>query len=217
MRFWLRVAEPGSTTFGPMRRVANEPLNLGIADLHANDFRVATYPKNTVAMVAGHPRVFVVWDGCRARTLGDTVCEEPAIKLRYSDDAGVSWSRTRVLSASGDNYFPTIDADRSSGRVAVAWYTSRFDPVFHNRQDVELVSLDRATARVVQRQRVTRTSNEPEADPLLGGAFIGDYFEVAAEHGTGYVHFNANYVSIRLLGEGLPIPQQDNFLITRPL
>jgi hypothetical protein len=127
MRFWLRVAEPGSTTFGPLRRVADEPLNLGIADLHANDFRVATYPKNTVAMVEGRPRVFVVWDGCRARTLGDTVCEEPAIKLRYSDDAGVSWSRTQVLSAGGDNYFPTIDADRGSGRVAVAWYTSRFD------------------------------------------------------------------------------------------
>jgi hypothetical protein len=217
MRFWLRVAEPGSTTFGPLRRVADEPLNLGIADLHANDFRVATYPKNTVAMVGGRPRVFVVWDGCRARTLGDTVCEEPAIKLRYSDDAGVSWSRTQVLSAGGDNYFPTIDADRGSGRVAVAWYTSRFDPVFHNRQDVELVSLNRATAKVVRRQRVTRISNDPEADPLLGGAFIGDYFEVAAEHGTGYVHFNANYVSIRLLGEGVPIPQQDNFLIRKPL
>ncbi len=122
-----------------------------------------------------------------------------------------------MLSAGGDNYFPTIDADRGSGRVAVAWYTSRFDPVFHNRQDVELVSLDRATATVVRRQRVTRLSNEPEADPLLGGLFIGDYFEVAAEHGTGYVHFNANYVSIRLLGEGLPIPQQDNFLIRKPL
>ena len=82
---------------------------------------------------------------------------------------------------------------------------------------VQLVSLDLTTAKVVRRQRVTPVSNEPEADPLLGGAFIGDYFEVAAEHGTGYVHFNANYVSIRLLGEGVPIPQQDNFLIRRPL
>jgi Winged helix-turn helix len=145
MRFWLRVAEPGSTTFGPLRQVANEPLNLGIADLHANDFRVATYPKNTVAMVHGRPRVFVVWDGCRARTFGDTVCEEPAIKLRYSDDAGVTWSRTQVLSVRGDNYFPTIDTDPATGRVAVAWYTTRFDPVFHNRQDVELVSLNSVT------------------------------------------------------------------------
>lgn len=145
MRFWLRVAEPGSTTFGPLRQVANEPLNLGIADLHANDFRVATYPKNTVAMVHGRPRVFVVWDGCRARTFGDTVCEEPAIKLRYSDDAGVTWSRTQVLSVRGDNYFPTIDTDPATGRVAVAWYSTRFDPVFHNRQDVELVSLNSVT------------------------------------------------------------------------
>ena len=52
---------------------------------------------------------------------------------------------------------------------------------------------------------------------MLGGTFIGDYFEVAANNGTGYVHFNANYVSIRLLGEGFPIPQQDNFLIRRAL
>jgi hypothetical protein len=217
MRFWLRVAEPGSTTFGPLRQVANEPLNLGFADLHANDFRVATYPKNTVAMVHGRPRVFVVWDGCRARTFGDTVCEEPAIKLRYSDDAGVTWSRTQVLSVRGDNYFPTIDTDPDTGRVAVAWYTTRFDPVFHNRQDVELVSLNSVTGAVARRQRLTPLSNDPEADPLLGGTFIGDYFEVAAHNGTGYVHFNANYVSIRLLGEGFPIPQQDNFLIRRSL
>ena len=70
---------------------------------------------------------------------------------------------------------------------------------------------------MARRQRLTPLSNDPEADPVLGGTFIGDYFEVAAHNGTGYVHFNANYVSIRLLGEGFPIPQQDNFLIRRAL
>jgi hypothetical protein len=217
MRFWLRVAEPGSTIFGPLRQVANEPLNLGIADLHANDFRVATYPKNTVAMVHGRPRVFVVWDGCRARTFGDTVCEEPAIKLRYSDDAGVTWSRTQVLSVRGDNYFPTIDTDPATGRVAVAWYSTRFDPVFHNRQDVELVSLNSVTRGGGAAPAAHPAVQRPGGRSLLGGTFIGDYFEVAAHNGTGYVHFNANYVSIRLLGEGFPIPQQDNFLIRRAL
>ncbi len=208
MRFWLRVAEPGSTTFGPQRLVAAAPRNIGLAELHADGFRISTYPKNTVAMVHGKPRVFVTWDECKIRVLGDSVCEEPQVKLRYSDDLGRSWSSTRVVSQAGDNYFPTI-----TGRVAVAYYTSRYDPVFHNRQDVELVTLDAGTVRLTSRQRITPFSNEPEADPLFNdGRFIGDYIEVAAQSGSAYVHFNANYVSVRLLGAGVPVPQQDNFL-----
>jgi len=212
MRFWLRVAEPGSTSFGPPRLVARAPLNLGIATLHANGFRASTYPKNTVAMVNGRPRVFLTWEECAVRVLGDSTCEEPQVKLRWSDDLGKSWQPTRVVSGGGDNYFPTIDSDPASGNVTVAYYTSRFDPVFHNRQDVEVVTVPAATGSVVRRQRVTPLSNEPEADPLLGPAFIGDYFEVNAQNGRAVVHFNANYTSIPLLGEGVPIPQQDNFV-----
>lgn len=64
--------------------------------------------------------------------------------------------------------------------MEVAYYTNRFDPVFHNRQDVELVELNAATSAVTDRQRLTSLSNESEADPLLGGLFIGDYIEVYA-------------------------------------
>lgn len=212
MTFWMRVAPPGSTTFGPARRVAAEPLNLGIAPLHANDFRIATYPKNDVKVVNGRNRVFVVWDGCRARVLGDSICEEPAIRMRYSDNDGRSWSATKVLSAGGDNYFPTISANKGGRHLAVAWYTNRFDRVFHNRQDVELVEMT-PYGRVAQRHRLTRPSNETEADPVLGGSFIGDYFEVIARKNTALTHFNANYRSVKLLGEGFAIPQQDNFLV----
>jgi hypothetical protein len=211
-RFWMRVAPPGSTTFGPARQVAREPLNMGLAALHANDFRVSTYPKNDVKVLHGKQRVFVVWDGCRARALGDTSCEEPAIRLRYSDDKGATWSRTRVLSAGGDNYFPTISANKGGRNLAVAWYTDRFDRVFHNRQDVELAEV-RPDGTVAHRHRLTSVSNESEADPVLGGAFIGDYIEVLARHDTALVHFNANYRSIQILGEGFRVPQQDNFLV----
>jgi hypothetical protein len=212
MTFWMRVAPPGSTTFGPPRRVSDEPLNLGLAPLHANDFRIATYPKNDVKVVNGRNRVFVVWDGCRARALGDSVCEEPAIRMRYSDNAGATWSGTKTLSAGGDNYFPTISANRGGRNLAVAWYTNRFDPVFHNRQDVELAEV-RPNGTIEQRHRLTTVSNETEADPVLGGLFIGDYFEVLAQRDHALTHFNANYRSIRLLDEGFPIPQQDNFLV----
>jgi hypothetical protein len=209
----LRVAQPGQTAFGPTHVVYDEKQALTF--LPANDFRVATQAKNTVRIVNGHPRVFVTWDACRVRTaLG--VCEAPVIKLRFSDNFGAGWSGVRVLSVGGNNYFPTIANDPAGSRLAVAWYTNRFDPQFNNRQDVELVGLNPATAQVSSRRRVTATSNETEADPLLGGFFIGDYIEVAAHGGRAYVHYNANYRQTAILGAGLLVNQQDNFLARRP-
>jgi hypothetical protein len=210
----LRVAPAGSTTFGPTRviHVEDRAIPFEAKPLHANDFRVATYAKNEIAMVNGDPRIFVVWDGCRTRVLGGTSCEEPQIKLRFSSNNGASWSSVRVLSAGGDNYFPAIAGDPSSGRLGVAWFTNRHDSVFHNRQDVELVTINGAGG-VLRRQRLTVPSNESESDAVLGGAFIGDYIELFADDGSALVHYNANYRSVPLLGEGVPIPQQDNFLV----
>jgi hypothetical protein len=68
---------------------------------------------------------------------------------------------------------------------------------------------------VLSRERVTRTSNETEADPVLHGLFIGDYFEVNANAGRVYVHYNANARHVRFIGEGFTIPQQDNYLVLR--
>jgi hypothetical protein len=49
-----------------------------------------------------------------------------------------------------------------------------FSMRFDNRQDVELVTLDsRRPARVLNRQRLTRPSNEPEADPCSVGSSSG--------------------------------------------
>jgi hypothetical protein len=156
----------------------------------------------------------VVWDACLVRPL-DTVCEEPQIKLTYSDDDGAHWSAPKVLSRGGDNYFPTIAAD-GAGKLAVAWFTNRFDPRFHSRQDVELLWLDAASVGIHARVRVTPLSNDTQADPILGGLFIGDYFEVVVREGNAYVHYNANYRRVPLLGEGSPVPQQDNFLSRIP-
>ncbi len=210
--FKMRVAQQGSTTFGPTRTIATENNVIPFSGvLHADSFRIATNPKNTVAMVNGRARTFLTWEGCRVRLL-DTVCEEPQVKLRYSDDQGKTWSRTRFVSLSGDNYFPTIDTDPATGKIAVAYFTSRYDPVFHNRQDIELATVNPTNGVVTKRQRLTPVSNESESDPLLNSRFIGDYIEVHAQNGKAYVAFNANYTSIPLLGQGSPIPQQDNFL-----
>ena len=207
-----RIAPPGSTQFGPTRTVAVErnPIPFG-GVLHANDFRIATYPKSIMPKVGDHERAYIAWDRCRHRLL-DSVCEEPEILLSHSDNLGRSWSTPKTISAGGDNYFPAISDEVGNPNFVVGYYTHRFDRVFHNRQDVELVTIRGSTGNVVNRQRVTRLSNETEADPLLGGFFIGDYFDVHLLKGTAYVHYNANYRHVRVLGEGFPIPQQDNYL-----
>jgi hypothetical protein len=212
----VRVAEPGSTTFGPPHVIASEPLAIPFGGfLHANDFRVTTVQKHDVAMVDGRPRIFDVWDACSERPL-DTVCVEPVIKLTYSDDLGAHWSTPQIVSSGGDNYFPTVSSD-TAGSLAVAWFTNRYDPQFHNRQDVELASVDARRVRVDDRDRLTSPSNETEADPLLGGAFIGDYIEVFADRGRAWTGYNANYRQVPLLGQGTPLPQQDNYLTVASL
>jgi hypothetical protein len=216
----IRIAEAGSTDFGPERIVHREdmPIPFG-GHLHANDFRAATVPKNDVALVGpnGTPRIFVVWDACRFRPL-TTVCEEPLIKLRFSDDDGASWSDVMELSRGGDNYFPSIVSnDATRPTLAFTWFTNRFDATFHNRQDVEFLTMDPANLHQGALRRLTGSSNEPEADPLLGGLFIGDYIEVFATGNNAWVHYNANYLQKPLLeplGEvGIPVAQQDNFLV----
>lgn len=208
----MRVAEPGSTSFGPERIVFEEELAIPFGGfLHANDFRVATYPVHAIRDLGGpFPRVYVIWDACEFRPL-DTVCEEPIIWLSYSDDLGESWSDRVAISNGGDNYFPTIAVDPEGDRLVAAWFTNRFDADFHNRNDVELVRLN-TNGTVVFSRRLTKPSNETEADPLLGGFFIGDYIEVFAHDKTAWVGYNANYRDEQLLFEGLPIPQQDNYL-----
>jgi hypothetical protein len=212
----LRVAPPASTRFGPTRVVAIETKPM-VGLLHANSIlgTATTIPQHDVKLVHGQPSLFVVWEHCLARLLGAS-CEEPRINLARSDDLGARWTRT-VLSRGGDNYFPTISENRGGRVLAVAWYTNRHDRRFHSRQDVELASVDPNSGSVVKRQRLTPVSNETEADPLLQGLFIGDYFEVFALRGVAYVHYNANYRFVRVLGQGVPVPQQDNYLTTAQL
>ncbi|CAN5286914.1 hypothetical protein BH20ACT22_BH20ACT22_26470 [soil metagenome] len=208
----LRVAQPGSTTFGPARVIHRETKAIPFGGfMHANDFRVATYPKSEVTMVGDEPRVFAVWDACRYRLL-DSTCEESIIKFTYSDSFGRSWSALKTVSRRrGDSYFPTISAGPHSRSLAVAYFTNRHDRVFHNRQDVELTTVG-VNGKVQNRQRLTHPSNESEADPLFGGFFIGDYIETSLVRGKAYTAYNANYRSVRVLGEGFPVPQQDNYL-----
>ena len=213
----LRVAEPGETTFGSTQIVETIEKPIGFDNvLYGHTFRVASVPKNAVKMVGGDPRIYVTWEQCASRPLG--YCQNASVWVSWSDDLGATWDKAKV-SAGGDNYFPTIAAD-SGNNIAVAYFTSRFDPAFQLAQDVELVTLDPSTLAVKNRQRVTAPSNNPNADWFFsGGIFIGDYFEVAAYGGTAYIHTNLNYRAVQFLGEppGKAEPQQDNYLFVRAL
>jgi hypothetical protein len=206
------VIPSGSTTPGPTKIVNREvnPIPFG-GFLHANDFRVATYPKSIMPTVNGKPRMFVLWDRCLYNLL-DFTCEESQIYMTWSDDMGDTWSKPLSLSKGGDNYFPAVSDEYGTGKFAVAWFTNRRDAIFHNRQDVEVVLVSKQSGTVTKRQWVTRLSNESEADPFLGGSFIGDYIDVDRAQGVSFVVYNANYRKIEVLGEGFPIPQQDNYL-----
>jgi hypothetical protein len=213
-RGWVAVADPGSLSFTKHPIVKENQVIRAQETLHANSFRVGTMFKNTVTMVHGKPVILATWDRCKLHVV-DQFCEEAEIRVSTSSDLGSTWSTPRTISAGGDNIFPYLDTDPVTQQVVGVWYTSRFDPVFHNRQDVELVRL--SAAGVVQhRTRVTKVSNETEADPILGSAFIGDYIQVDAVAGTAYVAYNANLRHVRLLGQGVPIPQQDNYLVRVP-
>jgi len=212
---------PGSATFGPERVVQVVPNAIPFGGLlHANDFRVATVPKNDVVMVNGHPRAFVIYDECLVRLLG-TVCEEPQIKLTYSDDDGATWSAPTVLSNGGDNYFPSISADRTytTNNLAATWFSNSNDLQFHNEQDVQATSINPLTGESRGLKRLTPSSNETESDPLLGGLFIGDYIEGVLIRNRFYVGSNANYRKVPLVGGFLnepnqpviPVNQQDNY------
>ena len=209
----LRVAGSGSTSFGPVRVVWQEltPIPFG-GFLNANAFRVATYPKSEVKLVGGNPRVFVIWESCQARPL-DVACENSRIRLSYSDSFGAGWTTPKVISAGGNNYFGTIHSNDGSPDLAVAYWTSRIDTVFTNRQYLELVTLS-GRGSVVKRQILTSPGNESEADVSLGGFFIGDYIEVTAQGGIALVAFNANFrKEVLALDDGIPVPQQDNYLV----
>lgn len=210
-RGWVAVADPGSLTFHKHPIYKENQVVRAQELLHANDFRVGTMFKNTVTMVHGHPEILATWERCKLH-VADQFCEEAEIQLSRSADLGRTWTRPRTISAGGDNIFPYLDTDPVTHQAVGVWYTNRFDPVFHNRQDVELVRLG-ATGRVQHRTRVTKISDETESDPVLGGAFIGDYIQVDAVAGTAYVAYNANIKHEKLFGAGVPIPQQDNYLV----
>ena len=105
-------------------------------------------------------------------------CGEAEILLTHSDNLGQTWSKPRRISVEGDNYFPAISDEVGSPDFVIAYYTNRFDRVFQQSAGRGAVDHRCGVRPGQRRERVTRLSNETEADPLLGGVSIGDYIDV---------------------------------------
>jgi hypothetical protein len=216
----VKSAAPGSTVFGPSKVVATlanaVPLD-GV--LPADNFRVTTVPQMTSKRITPTiERVYVSYETCQQIKFGN-LCYGPQTKLsrfNVNPTTGATGAvATTLVSLPGDasNYMTSVNADPLQGKLAMVYYTNRVDP-FDHRQAVELATLD-LNGAVTQRQLISDV-NEPNADPFLGGSFIGDYIEVAPRNGVALTHYNANFLKKVFLPTispaGPPVNQQDNFL-----
>jgi hypothetical protein len=226
----LRIAPAGSTTFGVTQTVTTitKPMSsFGFVKMSDNDFRTDTVPAmaEKAVTIGGTPthRIFLTWAECGTLVLGfPTLCENPVIKLAHADSASGTTTGAWTIAtwfSSNDNVQPSIAADPTSAKLALDWYSTNYDPGgFHHRLDVVLSSIDPVLV-TGSTARITTTSDEPEADPLDDLYFpaIGDYQQVITATGTAYMHFTGHYTSMTFLGAGIPIPQEDTYLMVATL
>ena len=247
---YMRVAEPGATTFGNPMVVYQEQHPLGFAtSLSQNDFRVSSIPSATALDLGGGTnRVYIAWAFCQQLVRVSVVdtCRDSDLKITHADD-GQPFGTPLTLTAAGSQYFPSIDADNTGQRLYLTYYSNEADP-WNHRQQVILASsppdlsgftstalnaayppgdlncdhfvgvidmilgLQAIAGNIPPLGGCPVDLNEPDADPYLGGLFIGDYMEVAAENGLAYVGYTANFTKLNFLGTGPPTYQQDNYL-----
>lgn len=135
-------------------------------------------------------------------------CGDSAIFFVKSADGGATWSTPVQVSALGVEVQPTLSVDPKTGAVALAYYTSQFDP-FGHRLDVE-VAVSKDGGSTFSSIRATSVSNEPNSDPAsydymalngFGGSFVvpqyGDYFTAWAYNGRVWILFTGNYAQVQ--------------------
>ena len=132
-------------------------------------------------------------------------CGYSGIVFARSTDHGASWSAPKILSKPAVNIQPTLAVDKVSGKVRVLWYTAAHDPFNHKLDVDQAKSINGGSTFTFN--RVTSSSTEPDADPLMfaypnqfGGSWavpqFGDYIGAYATGGKVYVLFTGNYKAI---------------------
>jgi hypothetical protein len=192
--------------------------------LGSEDFQSFSYAKHAHRMNGPNLESFMVWEQCDTTTISklDTtgnsqqrlsICPKVQVVMSESVNGG-TWSTPQVIdTAPGDQFFPWIDADRTSGAVHIAYYTTEND-YFRHKLQVKLADIDAGGIfpEAVSRMRIlTRVADDPSADPYLGGTLFGDYIGVVGIGSKVYVGYHADY--IRGIFGTATHTQRDNYLI----
>ena len=181
--------------------------------------RIATYPTHDVRADA-HGRIeeVLAWARCKqdpflpiGSGLFDemTICADSDVVFTTSPlkKSGVpkGWSDVRPVNANpGDQFFPWVTVNRQTGNTLIAYYSSEND-TFHHRLQLMMSTLAAGSEDIADPQVVLSTPDEPDADPVLGAFFIGDYVGIASRAGRTYTHSTAHksgrYGNSKTLGE----------------
>jgi hypothetical protein len=199
----------GAKTFGTPVVVTD----LGLPVLNpfaAENFEINGFPSIAVSHKGGEDRLAIVYAECRDTALG--LCEHSEVEIATSPTGSPgTWAYHSVDAAGGSDFFPTVTADSVTGELLVGFWTTRYDPA-QSSFDVIAAPVNPATGVASAAIRVTAQSIEPDNDSYFGSSFIGNYWGLAAYNGHAWAHYTSTQRQQRILGQGVPIPQQDNVL-----
>jgi hypothetical protein len=177
---------PAAPTCTAPVTVFNESKAIVDGYLGSTDFDLITYPKHAHRTDSNGTETYMVWERCKAATLSGVTCMDSDVVLAASNNNGATWSAPVVIdSASGSQFFCWIAADKSIGTINIAYYSATES--WRHRFKVMLVQIPAGAATPDAGgtpQAVTSGTNEPDADPFLGGMFVGDYIGIAARGST---------------------------------
>jgi hypothetical protein len=188
----------------PQAPLCSDPVTVGVetqpifAHLASNAFRIATYPVHDVRVRNGHTEEFIAWARCHENTFvpigigfGELFsCPQAEVvyssSLTDSTGAALHWSNPVAIPAKGgDQFFPWLSADRSTGAVNVQYYSSEND-AFHHRLQVMVSTINPSQEEFRQSSILLSSPNEPDIDVMAGPLFYGDYLGLSSRSGSSY-------------------------------
>jgi hypothetical protein len=204
-----------------------QPLAFG-GFMAANYFRVSTYPTHDYRIKDRSYEEFLSWSRCKTDPYTIVGSAYPVLFLVCSDaDVVMTWSQTDGTGAplgwsavaplndhEKDQVMPWVKTDHSSETVNVAYLSAEKDPFGHRLlvMQNQIPASGYSPSRPIE---LTTMPSEPFDDPVLFGAFIGDYIGMVAkgndDSGRTYVGSTSQFYKGAV--NGVPAIDEDNVLI----
>jgi hypothetical protein len=220
---------PAVPSCSPPSLVTSEkkPLYFG-GVMTADYYRVVTYPTHDYRIKNGKYEEFVAWSRCKSQSLVTVAGRSDLYPVFYVEcpdaDVHMTWSQTDSTGAAmgwapvtavndrvHDQVMPWVKTDHSREIVNIAYMSAEKDPFGHRLYVMEnqIPLSGYAPSPPIL---ITTKPSEPFDDPMLFGAFIGDYIGMTAK-GNGatsraYIGTTAQYY--KGLVNGVPAIDEDN-------